>query len=426
MIEFRNRKKLNDLIVSGNFSFYLSLICIALLSLHVHWLPPFLILWVVIWFIEKKDSLSWSSLKGEPSTNLFLMFVTLFVWQAVGLIFADSPEAGLERIIKRIAFILFPAVLFFPGEKIKRNIRFIMKMYAFFILIYITYCLINAFLSSFHHEEGKWVFRTFHELYTYESYFMGERLAGKVHPTYLAMYVITAMIISIDSFFEDYISKSGKILWFFISLIFFVVTLLLSSRAGVVAVVVVLPLFLFSRLVSKIPTWLMVSVMIAFITLFATVLLMNTRLRNTVEEISSENINETFNKDVRIMIWRSAWGAIRGDLLEGVGTGDASSELKKEFISRGYKEGFYNDLNAHNQFLEILLENGIIGLIIFLLIISYMMFTALRQHNAVLQFFTITVVIFFLFESMLNRLSGIMFFPLLTFLLIHYRNPGEA
>jgi O-antigen ligase len=409
--------ELRELRKSGNLSFYCCIICMALLSLHIHWLPPFMIAWVIIWYFEQKGNFSWSILKNRKETYLFFFFVSLFIWQAAGLLYADSFDSGIERIIKRVAFILFPAVLFFPGEKIKRNIGFILKLYSIFIFIYLIYSFINSFINSFHFEEGRWVFRTYHELYTYESYFTGERLSGIVHPTYLSMYVLIAMIITLDIYFNR--ESRRRMIWLSISILFFAVILLLSSRAGIIAALIILPIFLYSKLFAKIPLWLMVSIIGAFIAVFAFSVFTNTRLKSTVEDISKENINEILNKDVRLLIWRSAFGVIKHNPIIGSGTGDASDELKKEFTGRGYTEGYYNDLNAHNQFLEIFLENGLIGLILFIGLIWYILHIANYHQNYLLQFFLVITIIFFFFESMLNRLSGVMFFPLMTFLLVN-------
>jgi len=105
---------------------------------------------------------------------------------------------------------------------------------------------------------------------------------------------------------------------------------------------------------------------------------------------------------------------------------DASAELKKEFKKKGYTYGYYNDLNAHNQFLEVLLENGLIGLVIFLGILGYMIFIAVSERNLVYGLFILMILIFFSFESALNRLAGITFFSLFSFLLIHIKSPGKT
>jgi len=105
-----------------------------------------------------------------------------------------------------------------------------------------------------------------------------------------------------------------------------------------------------------------------------------------------------------------------------VGTGNASEELKKEFISRGYVKGYYDNLNAHNQYIEILLENGLIGLILFMAIFGYMIYIAVSERNILYGLFIIMMIVFFFFETILNRLAGVTFFPLFSFLLLQYKS----
>jgi O-antigen ligase len=145
----------------------------------------------------------------------------------------------------------------------------------------------------------------------------------------------------------------------------------------------------------------------------------NDRLSYNYDGVTKTQPNEIIKKDVRYDIWRSAIGVIKQNFIFGVGTGDASKDLAEEFLNRGYVNGFYDNLNAHNQFLETLLENGLIGLIIFFAIIGYMLYIAISQRNLLLGLFIISITIFFVFETMLNRLAGVSFFALFSFLLIY-------
>lgn len=404
-----------------NLSYYALVICVVLLPLQMHLLPPFMIAMVIFWYLAKKNELSLNSIKGSESGRLMSIFLLLFAWQLVGLAFADSMGSGIERIYKRASFVLFPLALYFPVQKIKLNIRLILNIYTLCVFAYVVFCFGNALANSLIHEDGKLLFRPYDSYYTYESFFAGARLSAGVHPSYLAMYVLLAMIFSINYSFEPDARSRIRIFRIAVSLIFLIVIVLLSSRSGIIAAAVIIPVFLVYKLRQRIPIWLLVSVLILFAVFFAVLLAKNIRLKSTMEDVSNETIDEALNKDIRINIWKSAWGVIKVNPVIGVGTGNASKELKKEFIRRGYTEGLYEDLNAHSQFLEILLENGIIGLMIFLGLLGYMEYIALADKNFILQVFIIMCVIFFIFESMLNRLAGVMFFPLFSFLILHLK-----
>jgi hypothetical protein len=46
-------------------------------------------------------------------------------------------------------------------------------------------------------------------------------------------------------------------------------------------------------------------------------------------------------------------------------------------------------------------------------------FIAINRRNLLLGLYVVTIIVFFIFETMLNRLAGVSFFALFSFLLIH-------
>lgn len=100
----------------------------------------------------------------------------------------------------------------------------------------------------------------------------------------------------------------------------------------------------------------------------------------------------------------------------GVGIGDAHNELMQSYESIGFLHGMNREYNSHNQYLTEILKTGIIGLILFILVLAQQWKEAL-QKKEVLQFiFILTSCIFFLTESVLERQMGITFFTFFTFL----------
>jgi O-antigen ligase len=217
-----------------------------------------------------------------------------------------------------------------------------------------------------------------------------------------------------------------RVTWLIILIVFFFALYFLSSRAGILAAIILFPVYLLYKLYKKVSKWIILGALTAIILAFIVIAGTNDRLSYTFEGISlKENLVKVFEKDVRCSIWKSAISVIKHNMVTGVGIGDASTELKKEFINQGYSYGYYNDLNAHNQYLEVLLENGLIGLVIFSCILGYMLFVSISEKNLIYGLFILMILIFFSFESVLNRLAGITFFSLFSFLLIHIKSPGK-
>jgi O-antigen ligase len=146
-----------------------------------------------------------------------------------------------------------------------------------------------------------------------------------------------------------------------------------------------------------------------------------------LKSFSSETGVYHKNNDPRVTIWKSTFKLIVKNPVLGVGIGDARNELTGEYKRAGEEALQASRFNAHNQFLEIALESGIIGLIMFLGICGWMIYLAFLYKNLLLGLFMFMMSIFFMFETILYRLAGVEFFALFSFLLLHIESmSGKA
>jgi O-antigen ligase len=152
----------------------------------------------------------------------------------------------------------------------------------------------------------------------------------------------------------------------------------------------------------------------------------NDRIKYYLPEANETSLVDKFMLDNRIPIWKSAIKTIKHNIVFGVGPGDASKELLKEYKNAGYTEMCYDNLNAHNQYLEVLLGTGLIGFLIFITILSYMVYLLILKRNLLFGVYILIILIFFLFESVLNRIAGVTFFSLFTFLLLYLEDNNTA
>jgi O-antigen ligase len=412
-------ESLKNYIHSGGLTFVFCFLSVIILPIYVHYLPPVMILWVLFWIIENKSELKKGIIKNNKAAILFFLFIAFFLWQISGLFLAESLNTGFERLFKRLSFLFFPLVLFYPGSRIIKHINLIIRLFAICTFIYIVYCMGTAFHHSLINQNHKWIFNPHPAEFDYENYFYGSRLSDPMHPSYLAMYIVISVLISFESLFNHSLSHLKKGIWTIMIIVFIVVIYLLSARAGILAGIIIFPVYFLLKFYNRFPKWIILIVLGIMASLLVIVAKKNERVSSSIEGVSKEKFDNTLKNDPRLLIWKSALGVVKKNLIVGVGTGDATEKLKEEFILRGYVNGFYDNLNAHNQFLEILLENGLIGLILFLAILVYMFYIAINQQNILLGLFISSIIIFFIFETMLNRLAGVSFFPLLSFLLIY-------
>lgn len=412
----------DKIIKNGGLTYGACLLSVIIMPVYIHLLPPVMILWVLFLAWERKMYHDTDAERDKKALILFFLFLLFYMWQISGLLWTHSINTGLERLIKRLSFILFPLVLFYPGSLIQKNIKLIIRLFALGTFVYVLFCFGQAIAHSLIHTENKLVFSVHPTDYEYENFFIGMRFSFPVHPSYLAMYIVISVLILLESLFDSSVNLIIKSLFSLSVIVLLIALYLLSARAGIIAGIVIFPTYCFAKLYDKMPKWILLLLIAAIALAFTIVAVNNDKVGNFITGVSKDNINKTLKTDPRMLIWQSAAGVIKKHPVLGVGTGDATRMLKDEFVSRGFFDGYYDNLNAHNQFLEIWIENGVIGLIIFFSILAYMIFISVKQRNILLALFIITIIIFFLFETMLNRIAGVSFFALLTFLLI---NIGE-
>ena len=109
---------------------------------------------------------------------------------------------------------------------------------------------------------------------------------------------------------------------------------------------------------------------------------------------------------------------IKKNILFGVGTGDIKNELISKYDATEMLAAKSKNLNVHNQFLETFLGQGLIGIILlFALFLIPIIYKKSFSHY-LLSFFLLIIGSQFFFESMLNRLLGVVFFSYFYSLLL--------
>jgi O-antigen ligase len=237
------------------------------------------------------------------------------------------------------------------------------------------------------------------------------------------MYVIVSIFIAFESWFDKNQKIHGRVAWLMIGVFLLISIYFLSSRSGILTIVLFVPIYFFYKLKGKVKVkWkgliIVLSILVIIFVLFP-IIRSNERVKIGIDAISNGSIKQNAIKDGRVIIWRSALRIIRSNLIFGVGIGDVKTELMKEYQKVGDQDLIENKYNVHNQFLEVLLENGIIGLLFFLLILGYMLSIMIYEKNLLYGLFLMMMFIFFMFETVLYRLAGISFFSLFSFLLLH-------
>jgi O-antigen ligase len=201
-----------------------------------------------------------------------------------------------------------------------------------------------------------------------------------------------------------------------------------ESKAGIVSLfmVILFQFFSFLRSKNKKSVWIIATLTLF---MFSAVLITNnpikTRFRamwSAIEHIQTTNNNSIESNSARIIMWNTSIDVWKDNFLFGVGTGDYDDELTNLNIKYNNQGVAKERLNSHNQFLNIAVQLGLLGLVVLLMIFYSCYYSSEKKLWQIL-----ILVVFFinlLVESFLETQAGIVLFCTLL-LLFFSRNSTE-
>ena len=116
---------------------------------------------------------------------------------------------------------------------------------------------------------------------------------------------------------------------------------------------------------------------------------------------------------LRLLSWDASIEVIREHGFFGVGLPNAQNVLNSKYKQKGYIYPLKQQLNSHNEYLQIMIECGLLGLLLLLASLFFLVHNALGtmpKLSAFISLFAILMGFNFLFESYLSRYIGISFF----------------
>lgn len=139
------------------------------------------------------------------------------------------------------------------------------------------------------------------------------------------------------------------------------------------------------------------------------------------------NENKTIIENYgRIDRWNVAMELIKQSPIIGTGTGSEIPLLKTIYFEKKMYGSYLASLNAHNQYLSVAINSGVIGLIIYLATITWGFFYAIKEKDIMLLSFLVLVTVVSFSEDLLGVNKGIFiyafFFP---FLILSGRKPDS-
>ena len=393
------------------------------------------------WLFESSPAAKWKKLREHPFVFIFIQLYLVYVF---GLLYADnSHQAGFE-LEKKLTVLLFPLIIFTSAPLSAEQLRRIFKIFIVSCLLASIVCYGYAVYMNY--QEGQTLSYLFNAVvydihsptmhpYLNYWYFTYELFAKPIdmHPIYLAMYLIFSCCLTIW-LYKDHQRKSRKkaVLLGLFLLYNFVTVVLLSSRTQLFILLVLITVFVIYLSYTRKKMLLGIGSLVVVYAIGLVFILSNPFTRERLLQAIKPGMHFSENQfgegglSLRTYKWKYALETIKQHPLIGTGTGDSQDELQKTYARHDFKIGYEQRFNAHNQFLQVMLEVGLIGLLSFLICLGGAFYVAWKNKQILYLVFTTIFTISCFTESMLEVNKGIIFYAFFNAVLAASLAAGKA
>ncbi|MDL2314716.1 O-antigen ligase family protein [Bacteroidales bacterium OttesenSCG-928-C19] len=394
--------------------FLLSFACFFLLPLVDVARGALVVLFILLLFGKEKKNTIHSYLSTSYKW-IFWSCLSLYFIYVIGILYSPDKLSGISELETKITLLLMPILFLLIPKRLfsEENQKKYLFSYILSCLVFAAWTLIKAYLRF----SGNPKIST-------DTFFKSD-LALHVHTTYASLFFVMGIAFSFYLLKKISLKKWQKYSLIGVICIFFGYTILLSSRGGLLALIITSILIIISFIKTK------KSIIYGFLSfiLFTTLLLflgervnyLHRRINDTKSAI--ENFHEDAPKqDARISLWKNTIPVIKERFWFGIGTGG------KDIAMDAIKIEENPDLNnPHNQYLQTAIEVGFLGVLFLCFMFSTALWVGVKKRSYLLTIFILIFSVNCLFESMLERVQGNTFFMFILFMIVSiiFRNKKE-
>ncbi len=365
--------------------------CLLALSLFSGQAPMSIafFIWVLTFPVSQLKMLSLKNWEGK-------LILLPILYGFFGIIVSISHYKEFDDIfalLKYLPFIVIPPGIWLNKKVWKpyKNVRLLYWAYLSSALFTLALSLLYGIYRSI--VNGNSIYMTYNHLV---------EIFG-VQPIYLSLFYLIAILFSSDLYFKELKYRKGYIF----SIIFFLLGIvLLGSRSSLFIAVLVLVTKFFIESTNKKRFRLVVTggilVGVLLISLIPTLQKRFTNFDANVAAYSGTNF--------RFKIWQNALEVASDAPILGYGYSNSQDALQTQYEKVNFRRAYIAKMNAHNQYLQSLIDTGFFGLTLLLLMILLPFGIRKQSLNAVL--FWIIVAVAFVTESFFRRQFGVIFYTL--------------
>ncbi|WP_417359543.1 O-antigen ligase family protein [Galbibacter sp.] len=352
-------------------------------------------------------------LNQKVKYNIIQAVLTLlFAIGIVSVLYSESVSTTLKGVEKSLSLLIFP-LIFSTSKLTKKQLEKILLVFAistlFTIIIAIIISIFNTYINGS-------IYKFNPNNLVIENLFRYHKLSENVnfHPTYLSIYTAFAMIIFGTVLLRNYQVVNSKLrLFSFIALVILGIALFALNTFSVIFSACIF-LFLLFWMYSKGAKMVLLSIIL----LIGTCFIFYSKARNSInigeivqfsyeDSVTSTNWNSV---NSRLALWSCSLEVVKENLPFGVGKGNSREYLLDKYQEKGFVLGSQRQYTSHNMYLTYAMEFGVLGLLLFIILILLLFLNSIRNKSILLLGISTLFAVSSLTEEVFELNKGIVFF----------------
>ena len=401
IIGFSSGLNLNDWSII--FILFTSIISLKLVPLGF-------ILWILTFWLNKKHL----SIK-DVFSGIGKWFILYYIILLLGMLWTENDSFGLSKLENKLSFLLIPILFAISHFSISRKQFMNVLLFSLLLSLLINYGL--ALHTSF----------TLAKSSVYDT-LISANFSQLMHRSYYCNYLIIGCIVILDRMFK----KEAIGLYLILFSLFSIGIFQTLAKSGILTYFLLIPAFLFWQLLKTKQYRSILICLSGFVISIALLAKIDNPIKtrfqlipDALENFESKNNPSIESNTSRLLMWSTSIDVFKEFPFAGVGTGDYDDVLTKKNESYGNSGVAMHRYNSHNQFLNTMVQLGLLGLVVLIMLFLNGFKMAYQQKNIIGLFTLSCFFLNFLFESFIESQAGIILFCLLPLTLFHLKSKNQ-
>lgn len=371
----------------------------------------FLALWLLEVFITRKFSFK--------HLFTFFLFIGFYIWSVISMGYSENVISGLHNLYRMAPLLAFP-IIGFLRKDVPLPQKLVQKAVLAFLFSLAFTMVLNLGHMLFEHEFN------FHKIVNLPGRAFSEGVVN-FHYLQLAFYLSVAILLGGYYLLYSKVDKKLKpVIWSILAFFLFMMVLL-GGRTSLASTllfgaVMLLPKLGKGKILFRNIFLLSVFAAIAVGVVIKLDLPLVEKVKETINyQGKYTDLNKVWGgRMMRQEIWHCDIELIKQRPVFGYGLGNVQQYIDSCLKETSERPELYLGsfrFNAHNQFFQITLASGLIGMVLFLIFCLVSLTQSIKQRNWPFVVFMMLSLFSFLTESMLQRNLGVNFFAFFCTLL---------